>query len=61
MKVAVVRFPGSNCDLDAVQAMKGVRGIAPELVWHESGGLGRFDAVVLPADSRSVTLLGPVQ
>ena len=28
--------------------MKEVRGIAPELVWHESGALGRFDAVVLP-------------
>jgi len=48
MKVAVVRFPGSNCDLDAVAAMKGIRGLSPQLVWHESDDLRRFDAVVLP-------------
>jgi phosphoribosylformylglycinamidine synthase subunit PurQ / glutaminase len=48
MKVAVVRFPGSNCDLDAVAAMKGIRGLSPQLVWHESDELKRFDAVVLP-------------
>jgi phosphoribosylformylglycinamidine synthase I len=48
MRVAVVRFPGSNCDLDAVAAMKGIAGLSPELVWHESDKLGRYDAVVLP-------------
>jgi phosphoribosylformylglycinamidine synthase len=48
MRVAVVRFPGSNCDLDAVAAMRGIKGLSPELVWHESEELGRFDAVVLP-------------
>jgi phosphoribosylformylglycinamidine synthase len=48
MKVAVVRFPASNCDLDAMGALKGVRGLTPELVWHEAGSLADFDAVVLP-------------
>lgn len=48
MDVAVVRFPGSNCDLDAVAAMRGVRGISPKLVWHESDELGSYDAVVVP-------------
>jgi phosphoribosylformylglycinamidine synthase len=48
MRVAVVRFPGSNCDLDAVEAIRGVEGLSPELVWHESAKLGEFDAVVLP-------------
>ncbi|MGA2665809.1 MAG: phosphoribosylformylglycinamidine synthase I [Nitrososphaerales archaeon] len=48
IRVAVVRFPGSNCDLDAVSAIAGIEGLAPELVWHESPELGRFDAVVLP-------------
>jgi phosphoribosylformylglycinamidine synthase subunit PurQ / glutaminase len=48
MKVAVVRFPGSNCDLDAVEAMKRVSGMTPELVWHESDELGSYDAVVVP-------------
>ncbi len=48
MRVAVLRFPGSNCDLDVVQALGTTEGVEPKLVWHESGGLSRFDAVVLP-------------
>jgi phosphoribosylformylglycinamidine synthase subunit PurQ / glutaminase len=48
MKVAVVRFPASNCDLDAVTALKEISGLSPELVWHEDGSLADYDAVVLP-------------
>jgi phosphoribosylformylglycinamidine synthase I len=50
MKVAVVRFPGSNCDLDMIAALRGIRGIEPELVWHEDSVLGRagYGAVILP-------------
>ncbi len=50
MKVAVVRFPGSNCDLDMVHGLRLVRGVEPALVWHEDESLGRggWDAVVLP-------------
>jgi phosphoribosylformylglycinamidine synthase I len=50
MKVAVVRFPGSNCDLDMMAALRGIRGLEPELVWHEDSSLGRVDygAVILP-------------
>jgi phosphoribosylformylglycinamidine synthase subunit PurQ / glutaminase len=50
MKVAVIRFPGSNCDLDMMAALRGVRGIEPELVWHEDGSFGSdvYGAVILP-------------
>jgi len=48
LRVAVVRFPGSNCDLDAVETIKGIKGLAPKLVWHESDALKGFDAVVVP-------------
>ena len=48
MNVAVVRFPGSNCDLDAVAAIDGVSGLSARLVWHESDQLEGYDAVVLP-------------
>lgn len=50
MKVAVVRFPGSNCDLDMVHALGMVDGVEPSLVWHEDEGLGSdgWGAVVLP-------------
>ncbi len=46
--VAVVRFPGSNCDLDAVQALKTIKGVEASLVWHEDGPLEGYDAIVLP-------------
>ena len=53
MKVAVIRFPGSNCDLDMMSALRGSQGIEPVLVWHEDGTLGGtaaadYGAVILP-------------
>ena len=29
MRVAVIRFPGSNCDLDMMAALKRIKGIEP--------------------------------
>jgi phosphoribosylformylglycinamidine synthase subunit PurQ / glutaminase len=50
MKVAVIRFPGSNCDLDMVGALRLIEGVEPVLVWHEDAGLGsgEYEAIVLP-------------
>ncbi len=48
MKVAVIRFPGSNCDLDTVHVLRNVIGLETELVWHKEFNDGDFDAVVLP-------------
>lgn len=47
MKVAVIQFPGSNCDLDAVWALELV-GLKAELVWHTTTNLEGFQAVILP-------------
>ena len=47
MKVAVVVFPGSNCDRDAVTAAR-LAGAEADLVWHESSDLHGADLVVLP-------------
>ena len=47
MKVAVVTFPGSNCDRDAVHGVR-LAGADAELVWHERTDLGGADAVILP-------------
>ncbi len=47
MKVAVVTFPGSNCDYDLYKAVQQV-GAEAEFVWHRERGLDRFDAVLLP-------------
>lgn len=48
MKVAVIRFPGSNCDLDTVHVLRDVMELETELVWHKDFNDGDFDAVVLP-------------
>ena len=48
MKVAVIRFPGSNCDQDAFHGLKDDLGVGAEYVWHESTSLAGFDAVFVP-------------
>ena len=47
MKVAVVVFPGTNCEHDVVHALQTV-GVDAELVFHRETSLAGFDAVVLP-------------
>jgi phosphoribosylformylglycinamidine synthase len=47
MKVAVVTFPGSNCDYDLYKAIQQVGG-EPTFVWHRERGLDGYDAVMLP-------------
>ncbi len=46
-RVAVVRFPGSNCDDDTLAAALGV-GADAYFVWHRSADLEGADVVVLP-------------
>jgi phosphoribosylformylglycinamidine synthase I len=46
--ISVIRFGGSNCDRDAVQALAEI-GVDAELVWHEDG---------LPEDTAGVVLPG---
>ena len=47
-RLAVVRFPGSNCDLDAVHALRTLKNVRADLVWHEDDSLLGYDGVVLP-------------
>ena len=47
MTVAVVVFPGSNCEHDVVHAL-GVLGVESELVWHRDTNLEDFSGAVLP-------------
>ena len=47
MKTAVVTFPGSNCDQDAVHVVKDVLGRDVEAVWHEQGRLPHDTALVI--------------
>ncbi|MER3425665.1 MAG: phosphoribosylformylglycinamidine synthase I [Thermus sp.] len=47
MRFAVVQFPGSNCDQDALFAFR-VAGLKAELVFHTQTDLSGFDGVFLP-------------
>jgi len=49
MKAAVVTFPGSNCDDDAVYALSKFAGFETNSVWHkERPSFGEHQLVVLP-------------
>jgi phosphoribosylformylglycinamidine synthase len=48
MKFGVIQFPGSNCDDDALHAIRDVIGQPAEFVWHQSENLAGFDALILP-------------
>lgn len=47
MTVAVVVFPGVNCEHDVVRAIEALGGEA-ELVWHRETDLAGFEGVILP-------------
>ena len=46
-RVGVVLFPGSNCELDVVEAVRALGGDA-EILWHGDATVGAVDAVVVP-------------
>ncbi|MTD41767.1 phosphoribosylformylglycinamidine synthase subunit PurQ [Erwinia sp. CPCC 100877] len=48
MKFAVIVFPGSNCDLDMLWAVKEVLGAEAEYVPHTAKSLDGFDGVLIP-------------
>jgi phosphoribosylformylglycinamidine synthase subunit PurQ / glutaminase len=48
MNFAVLQFPGSNRDDDAVNVLKNVLGHSAHLVWHKEPSVGNVDAVIVP-------------
>lgn len=48
MKFGVVQFPGSNCDFDALHALRDVMKSPTVLLWHKDHDLQGVDCVVLP-------------
>lgn len=48
MKVAVITFPGSNCDYDCYKALQLFPDFEPTFVWHRERGFGPVDAIFLP-------------
>ena len=48
MNFAILQFPASNCDQDALHVIKTVLGQSARLVWHKENSLAGFDAVIIP-------------
>jgi phosphoribosylformylglycinamidine synthase I len=48
MNFAVLQFPASNCDQDAVHVLKNVLGHSARFLWHKETSLGSTDAVIVP-------------
>jgi len=46
-RVGVVLFPGSNCELDAMEAVQDLGGDA-EVLWHGQASVAGVDAIVVP-------------
>ena len=47
MNFAVIQFPASNCDQDAIHAIR-LLGHSAHYVWHKEKSLGGADAVIVP-------------
>lgn len=47
-KIGVIRFPGSNCDQDVVNAIHRGFGFDTVLIWHTETNLPPVDAIILP-------------
>ena len=47
MNFSVLQFPASNCDQDAVHAVR-LLGHSARLVWHKDASLGDTDVVIMP-------------
>ena len=48
MNFAVLQFPASNCDQDAVHVLQNVLGHTARYAWHKDTSLGDADAVIVP-------------
>lgn len=48
MRIAIPQFPGSNCDQDALWALRDDLGVQADYVWHDEPSLAGFDGVFVP-------------
>jgi len=48
MRVAILVFPGSNCDRDMMVAVETITGRRPALVWHKDSQIDPVDLIIIP-------------
>ncbi|MEK6953746.1 MAG: phosphoribosylformylglycinamidine synthase I [Candidatus Micrarchaeota archaeon] len=47
-RIAIIQFPGSNCDFDAYHVLKEVMHLNAELIWHTEFKESKYEAAILP-------------
>ena len=48
LRVAIIVFPGSNCDRDMMVAIEQLTSRRPALVWHKDSSLDAADLIIIP-------------
>ena len=48
MKIAIVVYPGSNCDRDVFRILNNVLNVEAKLIWHTDKNIDEFDGIILP-------------
>lgn len=48
MRVAILVFPGSNCDRDMMVAVQTITGRRPALIWHKDSQIDPVDLIIVP-------------
>ena len=50
MKIAIIQFGGSNCDLDVLHVLQDVVGVDAELVWYKEDrdNICQYDGAIIP-------------
>lgn len=48
IKIGIIIFPGTNCDLDVFHVLTNVLNVDVKFIWHTKDKLGSFDALIIP-------------
>ena len=48
MKIAIIVFPGSNCDKDIYNSINDIVGKAPKLIWYQETIPHKTDLIIIP-------------
>jgi len=48
MHIAVIVFPGSNCDHDTYHVFRHILDVPVDFVWHRETDLKKYDAIIIP-------------
>ena len=59
MNFAILQFPASNCDQDAIHAIE-LLGHSARYVWHKRHSLGDVEAVIVPGACAAGHVLGVI-